>query len=73
MRIAERADARNAKDALLVRPFVLAANAEALDYAFVTRLIAAFDIVQKFPAQGHHFEQTTAGMIILFVGLKMLC
>jgi len=56
-----------------VRPFVLAANAEALDYAFVTRLIAALHIVQKFPAQRHHFEQPAAGMIILFVGLEMLC
>ena len=51
-----------------MRPFVLAANAEALDYAFVTRLIAALHIVQKFPAQRHHFEQPAAGMIILFVG-----
>ena len=55
-----------------MRPFVLAANAEALDYAFVTRLIAALHIVQKFPAQRHHFEQPAAGMIILFVGLEML-
>ena len=50
LRIAERAEARNAKAAILLRPFVLAANAKALDYAFVTRLIAALDVVQKFPA-----------------------
>ena len=55
-----------------MRPFVLAADAEALDDALITRLVAAFDIVQKFPAQRHHFEQTTARMIIFFVGFEVL-
>ena len=39
------AQARNAKDAPLARPFALAANAKALDNTLIARLIAAFYII----------------------------
>jgi hypothetical protein len=42
-----------------------------VDKLFVTRFIFAFQVAKQSAAIADHLQQTTAGMVILFVGLQM--
>jgi hypothetical protein len=51
---------------------LLFADAQFLDQGPVPVDILTLEIVEKVPALADQLEQTTAGMMILFVGLKMI-
>ena len=50
----------------------LLAQTEAFDQAAVTREVLALVVVQQLAALADHLEQTTAGVVILGVGLEMI-
>jgi hypothetical protein len=50
----------------------LAAQTQAFHQGFVTLTVFLAQIIKKTPALTDHHQQTTAGMEILAVGLKML-
>src|SRR5262249_4051378 len=51
---------------------VLTAKPKALDELLIAPFILALEIVQQAPPLTHHHQQATAGMEILFVGLKVV-
>lgn len=50
----------------------LAADAELGDEGLVAGLILALDVIEQGAALRHHLQQSTAGMVVLHVGLEML-
>src|SRR5215510_7830479 len=74
--------ATTGKPALALRPhpcarFNTRANSSATDIVLfeqrlVTRLVLLLDVVEKRTARGDELQKTTAGMVVLAVGLEML-
>jgi hypothetical protein len=50
----------------------LPAQAEGLNGVLITLFSGGFEVIQKFPATRHHFEQTTPSGVVFGVGVEVL-
>ncbi len=54
------------------RLLALATQAERLNGILIALFCSHFEVIQKFPATRHHFQQTTPRGVILRVGVEVL-